>query len=115
MREKDDRLSEAGNGFYRLTYAFNPMMQSHLKDLPASGLAEYVAKIMGVDHGPGYGRDSFSGAASEILKHLHERYPGASFNLTKLCSLDQVPDHGPDWLGDDAVDVSKEAHGAPPM
>jgi hypothetical protein len=108
MKEKDDAFLETGNEFYRPTYPFNPMKQSHLKGLPPSELAEYAAKIMGLDHGPGYGTDFFSGAASDLLKHLHERYPGASFNLTKLCGLYQVPDHGPDWLKDDAVDVSKK-------
>ena len=40
---------------------------------------EFVTKLLGLDHGPGYGRDWFRDIGTDVLKRLLEAHPLRSF------------------------------------
>ena len=63
----------------RSSYIFNPLTQSHLKVLDGSELAEYVTKLLGLDHGAGYGRDWFRDIGTDVLKRFLEAFRLRSF------------------------------------
>ena len=63
----------------RSSYVFNPLAQSHLKVLDGSELAEYVMKLFGHDHGPGYGRDWFRDIEADVVKKFFETFRVRSF------------------------------------
>ncbi len=75
MREKRIHVPETVPVFDRPRFVFIRQTGSHSDVLDNTERAEYMIKLLGLDHGPGYGRDFFDKNVSAFLKGLLEALP----------------------------------------
>ena len=74
----------------RWSHIFNPLRQSHLQRQNPAQKAEAILQAMGQDHGPGYGRDHFTGRADEWISDVFAKYPDASIERLAMLMLDRA-------------------------
>ncbi|MBU0716956.1 MAG: hypothetical protein KJ749_01800 [Planctomycetes bacterium] len=56
------------------TFAFNPFLQSHMKDITRPQLAQILLKSLGLEYGEGYGPAYFSSIHRDVLTKLLTEY-----------------------------------------